>query len=29
VHGAPADAARMGEELGLALRRDSPSDIFG
>ncbi len=28
VHGAAADAARMGRELGESLRRDSPADIF-
>ena len=27
--GAPADAARMGRELGDSLRADSPADIFG
>lgn len=29
LHGAPADAARIGRELGEGLRRDSPADIFG
>lgn len=29
VHGAPADAARIGRELGESLRKDSPADIFG
>jgi len=29
LHGAPADAARLGRELGESLRRDSPADIFG
>jgi hydroxymethylbilane synthase len=29
LHGAPADAARIGRELGKGLRRDSPADIFG
>jgi hydroxymethylbilane synthase len=29
VHGAPADAARIGRELGDSLRRDCPADIFG
>jgi hydroxymethylbilane synthase len=29
AHGAPADAARIGRELGESLRRDSPADIFG
>jgi hydroxymethylbilane synthase len=28
VHGAVADAARMGRELGEGLRADSPADIF-
>ncbi len=28
VHGAAADAARMGRELGESLRADSPRDIF-
>jgi len=28
VEGAPADAARLGTELGKALRRDSPADLF-
>ncbi len=27
-HGAPADAKRLGEELGASLRADSPADIF-
>jgi hydroxymethylbilane synthase len=29
LHGAAADATRLGEELGRSLRADSPSDIFG
>lgn len=29
VTGAPADAARLGEELGRSLRADSPADLFG
>ena len=29
LHGAPADAARIGAELGASLRADSPHDIFG
>ncbi|SFK82422.1 hydroxymethylbilane synthase [Falsiroseomonas stagni] len=29
LHGAAADAARIGRELGDSLRRDSPADIFG
>ncbi len=29
LHGAPAEAARLGRELGESLRRDSPADIFG
>ena len=29
VSGARADAARLGRELGLALRADSPRDLFG
>ena len=28
LHGAPADAARLGAELGRSLRADSPADIF-
>jgi hydroxymethylbilane synthase len=28
MHGAPADAERMGAELGRSLRADSPADIF-
>ena len=28
LHGLPADAAKMGAELGRSLRQDSPSDIF-
>jgi hydroxymethylbilane synthase len=28
LHGAAADAARMGRELGASLRADSPHDIF-
>jgi hydroxymethylbilane synthase len=28
LHGLPADAARMGSDLGRSLRADSPSDIF-
>ena len=28
VHGAAADAARLGAELGASLRADSPPDIF-
>jgi hydroxymethylbilane synthase len=28
VSGDPADAARMGRELGHSLRADSPADIF-
>jgi hydroxymethylbilane synthase len=28
LHGDPADAARLGGELGAELRRDSPEDIF-
>ncbi len=28
LHGAPADAARIGRELGTSLRADSPQDIF-
>jgi hydroxymethylbilane synthase len=28
LHGAPADAARIGQELGASLRGDSPQDIF-
>ncbi|WP_428376036.1 hydroxymethylbilane synthase [Lichenicoccus sp.] len=28
ISGAPADARRLGRELGHSLRRDSPSDIF-
>jgi hydroxymethylbilane synthase len=28
IHGAAADAARLGGELGNSLRRDSPADIF-
>ncbi len=28
LHGAPADAARLGAELGASLRADSPDDIF-
>jgi hydroxymethylbilane synthase len=29
LHGAPADAQRLGEELGASLRADSPDDVFG
>ncbi len=29
LHGAVADAVRLGEELGARLRADSPADIFG
>jgi len=29
MQGSPADAARLGAELGASLRDDSPSDIFG
>ena len=29
LHGAAADAARLGTELGRSLRADSPPDIFG
>ncbi len=29
LHGAPADAERIGAELGRSLRADSPADIFG
>ena len=29
LHGAAADAARLGAELGASLRADSPRDIFG
>jgi hydroxymethylbilane synthase len=29
VHGAPADAQRIGHELGASLKKDSPSDLFG
>ena len=29
LQGPPADAARIGAELGASLRADSPSDIFG
>ena len=29
VSGAPADAARIGADLGAALRADSPADLFG
>jgi hydroxymethylbilane synthase len=29
LSGSPADAARIGRELGDGLRRDSPSDVFG
>lgn len=29
LHGAPADAARLGRDLGESLRADSPADIFG
>ncbi|GAJ30298.1 hydroxymethylbilane synthase [Acidomonas methanolica] len=28
IRGAPADARRLGEELGASLRADSPADIF-
>ena len=28
IHGAPADAERMGAELGRSLRADSPHDLF-
>jgi len=28
VHGAVADAARIGADLGLSLRADCPRDIF-
>lgn len=28
LHGAPADAQRLGETLGASLRADSPADIF-
>jgi hydroxymethylbilane synthase len=28
LHGAPADAERIGAELGHSLRKDSPADIF-
>jgi hydroxymethylbilane synthase len=28
LHGAPAEAALLGDELGRSLRRDSPDDIF-
>ncbi|MFT8564402.1 MAG: hydroxymethylbilane synthase, partial [Acetobacter orientalis] len=28
VSGAPAEAARLGYELGKSLRADSPADIF-
>jgi hydroxymethylbilane synthase len=28
LHGAAIDAARLGSELGLSLRADSPSDLF-
>ena len=28
LHGAPADAARLGAELGRSLRADSPRDLF-
>ena len=29
LHGAPADAIRLGESLGHSLRADSPADVFG
>jgi hydroxymethylbilane synthase len=29
LHGSPADAERIGAELGRSLRADSPADIFG
>jgi hydroxymethylbilane synthase len=29
LHGAAADAARLGRELGDSLRADSPADVFG
>jgi hydroxymethylbilane synthase len=28
LHGSPADARRIGEELGDSLRADSPADVF-
>jgi hydroxymethylbilane synthase len=28
IFGAPADAARLGAELGAELRRDSPDNLF-